>query len=447
MEVQNVLGEGQVAGVQDADGAVVVTAGQHETGIGTAGSEGNVQNAAFHGAANAQGNVAVAQLEALVHDATGLLTDDLLFFLHLVGGQGLLIEHVDHLLGAAQALGVGFHGGDAHGLVGGLDDDLGGLGQGCDQAAGGDDTEGLGLVRGEAAHPLVQHRGDHHVVIAVLVQVLFRQLFQSLDGGHVLAQVAALAIANANVFDTLLRGQQRLDDGDGVGDAGGHQGAGQGAVGLPVDGNAHFLIKTGEAVHILPVPDGALHGDVLAVGQVVGNAAALIAGKAAGVGDFGKQPGIGGAVADLNRHIDAFNDLAAVENAVVDSREAIEHGPAQTDGLGNAVFGLLVPVLTGVGVNGGGQQIGLAFLFQKLQQLDMLFQYGNTGTGLNQGTVVPLGVDQLLGEVAVGGHILVIGNGFFQVHILTGGPLGQNFLTLCQKFAFGNLFIFQFHIV
>ena len=77
----------------------------------------------------------------------------------------------------------------------------------------------------------------------------------------------------------------------------------------------------------------------------------------------------------------------------------------------------------------------------------MLFQHGNTGTGLHQGAMVPLGVDQLLREVAAGGHILVIGNGFFQVHILAGGPLGQNLLTLGQKFAFGNLFIFQFHIL
>ena len=38
--------------------------------------------------------------------------------------------------------------------------------------------KGLGLVGGEAAHPLVQNGGDHHVVVAVFLQVLLRELLQ-----------------------------------------------------------------------------------------------------------------------------------------------------------------------------------------------------------------------------------------------------------------------------
>ena len=326
-----------------------------------------------------------------------------------------------------------------------LDDDLGGLTQSGDQGAVGDNTEGLGLVGGEAAHPLVQNGGDLHVGVAVLLQVLVGQLLQGADGSDILNQVAALAVAHGDVLDALLSGQQCLDDGSGVGDAGGNQGAGQGAVGLTVDGNAHFLVQTGEAVHVLPVTDGALHGNVLAVGQVVGDAAALVGGEAAGVGDLGQQTCVGSAVADLHGQVHGLDDLTALGDAVVDGGEAVHHGAAQADGLGDAVLSLGVAVLTGVRVDGGGQQVGLAVLFQVLHQLDVLFHNGNTGAGLHQGAAGSLGVQQLLAELAAVGHGLVVVNSFLQIHVLAGGPLGQDFLTQGHKFAFSDFLIPNIH--
>ena len=445
MEVLELLAEGQVAEVQDAHRAVVVAGGQHQARIGAAGGEGHVQRAGFHAAAHAHGDVAHAQLEALVHDGAGLLGDDLLLGGDRVAAEVLIGQHVHHLLGAAQTGCVGLHGGDAHGLVGGLDDDLGGLGEARDGAAHGDHAEGLGLVRREAAHPLVQHGGDHHVAVTVLGQVFLGQLLQGADGGHVLHQVAALAVAHGDVLHALLGGQQRLDDGGGVGDAGGNQRAGERAVGLAVDGHAHLLIQAGQAVDVLPVLDGALHGDVLAVGQVVGDAAALVAGEAAGVGDFGQQPGVGGSVAHLHGHVHALDDLAALGNAVVHRREAVEHGAIQAQGLVDAVLRLLVAVLAGVAVDGGGQQVGLAELLQVLEQLDVALHHRHACAGLDQRAAILLGGDQLLGEDAVFGHRLMIADSLLQVDILAGRPLGQYFLTERLKFGVRNLLVLYNH--
>ena len=97
-----------------------------------------------------------------------------------------------------------------------LDDDLGSLCQGSDQAAGGDNTESLGFVGGEAAHPLVQNGGDLNIIVAILLQVLVGQLFQGTDSSDVLNQVAALAVADSDVLNTLLGSQQSLDDSDSV---------------------------------------------------------------------------------------------------------------------------------------------------------------------------------------------------------------------------------------
>ena len=208
-----------------------------------------------------------------------------------------------------------------------------------------------------------------------------------------------------------------------MGDAGGHQGAGEGTVGLPVDGYAHLLVDACQTVHILPIPDGTLHGNVLAVGQVVGNTAALVAGEATGVGDFGQKSGVGGAVAHLNGGMDAFDDPTATGNTDVDGGEAVEQGTAQTDGLGNAVFGLGIAVLPGVAVNGAGQEVGFAIVLQVLQQLDVLLNHRHTGTGLYQRPAVPLGAEQLFRENPLFGHGLVVVHSFLQVNILAGGPL------------------------
>lgn len=129
-------------------------------------------------------------------------------------------HHADDLPCAAQPLRVRLHRRDADGLVRAFDDDLRGLGKRRDQRAGRDDAERLCLVRREAAHPLVQHRRDNYVVIAVLCKIFLRQLLKCADCGDVLDQVAALAVADRDVFHALLRRKQRLDDGDRVGNAG-----------------------------------------------------------------------------------------------------------------------------------------------------------------------------------------------------------------------------------
>ena len=97
-----------------------------------------------------------------------------------------------------------------------LYDDLRGLGQTGNHATGSDYAERLGFVRREAAHPLVQHGGDDHVRVAVLRQILVRQLFQRADGGDVLFQIAALPVAHGDVLHALLRRQQRFDNRRGV---------------------------------------------------------------------------------------------------------------------------------------------------------------------------------------------------------------------------------------
>ena len=330
--------------------------------------------------------------------------------------------------------------------MGALHDDLGGLGEGGNQTAGGDDAEGLGLVGGEAAHPLVQYRGDHHVGIAVLVQVLVRQLLEGADSGHVLDQVAALAIAHGDVLHALLRRQQCLNDGSGMGNAGGHQSAGQGAVGLAVDGHTHLFVQAGQTVHVLPVADGALHGNVLAVGQVIGDAAALVAGETSGIGDLGQQAGVRGAVADLDGGVEALDDLAATGNAVVHRREAVEHGAVQAHGLPDAVLRLLVAVLAGVAVNGGGQQVGLALVLEVLQKLDVLADEGHTRAGLDQSPARLLGVQELFGKDALIRHRLVVIYCFLKVHVLSGGPLGQDFLAQPCELIVRDPLIFQLHI-
>ena len=131
--------------------------------------KGNIHHTGLDAPANAQRNVSSAQLKAFVYNQPRFVTDDALFHFQFYIFQRLIVEHIDHLLGAAQAGGVGVFCGNADGLMGGFDNDLGGLGQCGNGAAQGDDAEGLGLVCGETAHPLMQYGGDCDVVIAVLL--------------------------------------------------------------------------------------------------------------------------------------------------------------------------------------------------------------------------------------------------------------------------------------
>ena len=360
-------------------------------------------------------------------------------------GKRLLGHHADDLPCAAQPLRVRLHRRDADGLVRAFDDDLRGLGKRRDQRAGRDDAERLCLVRREAAHPLVQHRRDNYVVIAVLCKIFLRQLLKCANCGDVLDQVAALAVADRDVFHALLRRKQRLDDGDRVGNAGRHERAGQRPIRLTVDGNAHFLIQAGQPVDILPVGDGRLHRDVFAVGQIVGDAAALVAGEAARVGDLGQKPGVGGAVAHLHRHIDALHDSPAAGNTVVDGREAVEHGAALLLGGLDALLGLVIAVLAGVAVDGGRQQICLALFFQILHELDVLLEHRHTGTRLDERPVLLFRFDQSGGKIAARLLLLLIRRGLRQIDVPARRPLLQNLLPHCHEFPFRDLSVLNFH--
>ena len=110
----------------------------------------------------------------------------------------------------------------------------------------------------------MEHGGHGDVAVAALGEIFVGQLLEGADGGDVLNEVAALAVADGDVLDALLGGEQRLDDGDGVGDAGRDEGAGQRAVGLTVDRDAGLLIDAGQTVDILPVADGLSIGTFLA---------------------------------------------------------------------------------------------------------------------------------------------------------------------------------------
>ena len=172
----------------------------------------------------------------------------------------------------------------------------------------------------------MKHRGDDHIVIAEPVQVLLGKLLEGTDCRHVLNQVPALAVAHGDVFYSLFRSKQSFDYCYGMAYAGRNERTCKRAVGLAVYGDAHFLIKSGKAVHILPVGNGTFNGYVFAIGKVIAYAAALVACKAAGKTDFGKKTGVRSAVANLNRHIQRLYNAAAAGNAVIYRGKAVEHG-------------------------------------------------------------------------------------------------------------------------
>ena len=148
---------------------------------------------------------------------------------------------------------------------------------------------------------------------------------------------------------------------------------------------------------------------------------------------------------DLDGGVQRLDDAAAGRYAVVDGGEAVEHGAAVFLGFGDAVLGLGIAVLAGVAVDGGGQQIGLAVVLEIGQQLDVLVHQSHAGAGLDEGLAVFLGLEQLLGEDALLGHVLVIVHGFLEVHVLAGGPLGQDLFAEGLELPFGDALILNIH--
>ena len=77
----------------------------------------------------------------------------------------------------------------------------------------------------------------------------------------------------------------------------------------------------------------------------------------------------------------------------------------------------------------------MAFLLQKLHQLDVLVDQRHTGTGLDQGHFVLAGLLQLLGKDFGIRQRLVVIHRFLEVYILAGGPGSQHFFTLAAEFV------------
>ena len=98
------------------------------------------------------------------------------------------------------------------------------------------------------------------------------------------------------------------------------QGAGQWAKRFTVDTNTVLFVQAHQAVAVLPVADGFFQSDTFSVRNVVGDAAAFVAGKATGHGDFCQQARIRRAVTNLDRFFQRFSHTTAGSNPVIDDR-------------------------------------------------------------------------------------------------------------------------------
>ena len=167
-----------------------------------------------------------------------------------------------------------------------LNNNLGSLSQCCHRAAPGNYGKSLSFILWETSHPLMQYRGYRHIFVSVPLQVFLCQLLQHPESRYVLHQISALSIAYGHILHALLGSQHSLYNGNRIGHGGRYQSSRKGTIGLTVNGYARLLINSGQTVHILPVINSSLQRNILGIWNVVGNTAALIAGKASGIADF-----------------------------------------------------------------------------------------------------------------------------------------------------------------
>ena len=190
------------------------------------------------------------------------------------------------------------------------------------------------------------------------------------------------------------------------------------------------------------------------VGVDLGGATALVGGKAARVGNLGQQSCVRGTVTDLQRGVQRVHYLTAAVYAVVNCREAVEVWVEVA--VGHALFfaadtlsAVFVLVLTGIGVDGGRQQVRLAGILQVLEQLDVIFNQAHAGSWLDQGNAFLFGLVELVGEYFVLRQGFVVGNRLVQVYLAAGRPCGKDLFTNFIKFVVGPFFIFDvngFHL-
>ena len=183
-------------------------------------------------------------------------------------------------------------------------------------------------------------------------------------GCYILNKVSTLAVPNGDVLNTLLCSQNAFDNRYSMGYAGGNQSARKRAKRFAVYRNTGLFIHAGQAIDILPVHYGFCKVCIFCIGNVVADAAALVACKAARIRDFGKKARIRRAMAHLHRCVERVDDLPATANAMVHRRKAVQHAFSVVDGFFNAHLCFLETVLAGVAVNRCGQQIRFAFVLE-----------------------------------------------------------------------------------
>ncbi len=131
--------------------------------------------------------------------------DDIDLLIDLAGIERLLIaDHIDHLSCGLKPGAVRFHGRNTACLVGGLRDDLGRACKFGGSGAQRDNGIGLRFVFRKAAHPLVEDRGEHIIVVAERGEVMMREFAKRSDCGDILRQIACLSIAERDAFNALL---------------------------------------------------------------------------------------------------------------------------------------------------------------------------------------------------------------------------------------------------
>lgn len=184
------------------------------------------------------------------------------------------------------------------------------------------------------------------------------------QGGDVLGEVAALRVGDTDAAHARGGCGDGLQHADGQADGRRDQDGGEGAEQLPVHDHAQAGEFAADVVDLGPGGQRVGEGHVLGVGQVVGDAAALEGGDAAGHGGGEEFARVGGAVPDFQRDGDQFVQFPSALPAVGDQRVAVEGAVVGAQGPG----GVLEAAQPGVRVDGEGEKVGAAFGFQLLEQ-------------------------------------------------------------------------------
>ena len=161
------------------------------------------------------------------------------------------------------------------------------------------------------------------IVETVIAEILVGELAKRSNGCDVLGQAADLAVADGDRLDALFQRQQAFDNRHRVGHKRRDQGSGQRAERFAVNADTVFFIQAHQAVAVLPVANRLFQGDALGIGNVVGDTAAFVAGKAAGHGDFRQQTRVRRTVAYLDRFFQRFSHPPAGRDAVVNHRQTV----------------------------------------------------------------------------------------------------------------------------